>query len=265
MNAIENFPPEKRASIPYLLTDIDDTLTCDGRLPACAFQAMEDLDRAGIKIIPITGRPAGWCDHIARMWPVKGVVGENGAFFFVYDPHKKKMIRRYFKTGQERELDKIKLNTVKRDILKAVPSCVVSADQPYREADLAIDFAEDIPPLSQPDINRIVEIFEQAGATAKVSSIHVNGWFGTYDKLSMTRILFREIFKTDLDAIKETVIFVGDSPNDEPMFEYFPNAVGVANVLDFCERLAFKPAWITRGKGGIGFSQLAEILVPHPV
>lgn len=262
MKPIKDFPREKRSSITYLLTDIDDTITCDGKIPACAFQAMEDLSKSGIKVIPITGRPAGWCDHIARMWPVDGIVGENGAFYFVYDSQTKKMIRRYFKTDQEREQDRIKLAVIKHKILRSIPGCVVSADQPYREADLAIDFAEDVPPLSQTDIDKIVDIFEQSAATAKISSIHVNGWFGSYDKLSMTQIMFREVFKTDLDSIKETVVFVGDSPNDEPMFEYFPNAVGVANVLAFCDRLAFKPAWITKGKGGIGFAQLAKVLVP---
>ena len=261
MKPIKDFPREKNAAITYLLTDIDDTITFEGKIPACAFQAMEDLDNAGIKVIPITGRPSGWCDHIARMWPVKAVVGENGAFYFVYDNHNKRMIRRYFKTDQERQQDQKKLSAIKQKILNSIPGCVVSADQPYREADLAIDFAEDVPLLFQTDIDRIVTIFEQNGATAKASSIHVNGWFGGYDKLSMTRILFKEVFKTDLDAIKENLIFIGDSPNDEPMFEYFPNAVGVANVLEFFDRLVFKPAWITKDEGGFGFAQLAEILV----
>lgn len=262
MKPIEQFPRGKRSAITYLLTDIDDTITHNGRIPACAFQAMEDLDTAGINIIPITGRPAGWCDHIARMWPVKGVVGENGAFYFVYDPHTKKMIRRYVKTDPERKKDHLQLTALKHKILESVPGCGISADQAYREADLAIDFAEDVPLLSPAAIDCIVDLFEQSGATAKVSSIHVNGWFGDYNKLSMTRILFKEVFNTDLDAIKDRVIFIGDSPNDAPMFDYFPLSVGVANVLDSVDRLAVKPAWITKGKGGMGFAELAKILVP---
>ncbi len=261
MKSIEEFPQDKKSAVTYLLTDIDDTITNNGRIPGCAFQAMEDLEKAGIEVIPITGRPAGWCDHIARMWPVRGVVGENGAFYFVYDMHTKKMIRRYFKADQEREQDKIKLDAVKQKILQLVPGCMVSVDQPYREADLAIDFAEDVHALPQTDIDKIVEIFEQFNANAKVSSIHVNGWFGSYDKLSMTKIMFKEVFKTDLDVIKENVIYIGDSPNDEPMFEYFPNSVGVANILGFNDRLEFKPAFITEGKGGMGFTQFAKILI----
>ncbi len=261
MKPLNDFPQDKKSSINYLLTDIDDTITNQGRIPACAFKALEDLDKAGIKVIPITGRPAGWCDHIARMWPVKGVVGENGAFYFVYDTDAKKMIRRYFKTDQQRLQDKKKLAIIEQNILQQVPGCKVSADQPYREADLAIDFSEDVQALSQMDIDKIVDIFEQEGATAKISSIHVNGWFGNYDKLSMTKIMFKEVFKKDIDKIKENIIFSGDSPNDEPMFEYFPNSVGVANVLAFKDTLKSKPAWITKKRGGFGFSQLAKVLL----
>ena len=261
MKSLNDFPQDKKSSINYLLTDIDDTITNQGRIPACAFKALEDLDKAGIKVIPITGRPAGWCDHIARMWPVKGVVGENGAFYFTYDTDAKKMIRRYFKTDQQRLQDKKKLAIIEQNILQQVPGCIVSADQPYREADLAIDFSEDVQALSQMDIDKIVDIFEQEGATAKISSIHVNGWFGNYDKLSMTKIMFKEVFKKDIDKIKENIIFSGDSPNDEPMFEYFPNSVGVANVLAFKDTLKSKPAWITKKSGGFGFSQLAEVLL----
>ncbi len=261
MEPIKNFPKDKKSSITYLLSDIDDTITYKGRIPAIAFKALEDLDQAGIKVLPITGRPAGWCDHIARMWPVKGVVGENGALYFSYDINAKKMIKRYFKSEQERTDDKKKLAVIEQKILKQVPGCVVSADQPYREADLAIDFSEDVQALPQSDINKIVDIFEHEGATAKISSIHINGWFGNYDKLSMTKIMFKEVFNQDLDNIKENIVFAGDSPNDEPMFEYFPNSVGVANVLAFKDTLAFKPAWITQYDGGFGFAQLVKILV----
>ena len=261
MKPISEFPLKKRAEIEYLLTDIDDTITNEGRMPACAYKAMEMLYENGIKVVPITGRPAGWCDHIARMWPVNGVVGENGAFYFAYDTHNKKMIRRYCKTARERDRDTSRLERIKEEILGKVPGCRVSADQAYREADLAIDFCEDVPPLPPFDIQKIVTIFEQHNAVAKISSIHVNGWFGNYDKLSMTKLFFREIFKIDLDAVKEKVVFSGDSPNDEPMFEYFPNAAGVANILEFKETLLHQPAWITRLKGGRGFAQLAEILL----
>jgi len=142
-----------------------------------------------------------------------------------------------------------------------VSGAALAADQPYREADLAIDYCEDIERLSDDAVARIVALFEEAGAHAKISSIHVNGWFGDYDKLAMTRILFREVFKADLDAVRKTVVFAGDSPNDAPMFDYFPHAVGVANVADFAGRLDAEPAWITGSPGGHGFTELAEAIL----
>jgi HAD superfamily hydrolase (TIGR01484 family) len=261
MQPITTFSQQQSREIKYILTDIDDTLTHSGRIPACAFEALENLKNAGIILIPITGRPAGWCDLIARMWPVDGVVGENGALYFAYDEKRKKMTRKYVKSEKERINDRIRLSAIQEEILTKIPQCAVSADQHYREADLAIDFCEDVSPLPEGDIIKIVEIFENHGATAKISSIHVNGWFGSYDKLSMTKIFFRDLYGLNLDDILERVIYAGDSPNDEPMFEYFPNSVGVANVLDFADILTHKPTLITKGEGGYGFTQMANHLL----
>ncbi len=263
MKPFEQFPAQSKTQIRYVLTDIDDTLTVNGRLPAVVFIAMERLQAAQIRIIPITGRPAGWCDHIARMWPVDSLVGENGAFYFRYDDSTRKMERRFFKPESERQEDRQKLEKLKVEILKEVPGSDLSVDQPYREADLAIDYCEDVPRLPIEDVDRIVDLFEKAGAVAKASSIHVNGWFGEYDKLAMTRILFEEIFNEDLEAVKEDVIFIGDAPNDAPMFEYFPNSVGVANVLDFKGRLPCEPTWVMHKKGGYGYAEMVDILLAH--
>ena len=257
----QQFPADIKKSVRYVLTDIDDTLTIGGQLPSVALAAMERLEAAGMRVIPITGRPAGWCDHIARMWPVDAVVGENGAFYYRYDRALRKMQRSYFNTDEARAADRRRLEEVKTKILAEVPGCAVSADQAYREADLAIDFCEDVPRLSPAAVDRIVRIFEAAGAQAKVSSIHVNGWFGDYDKLTMTRRLFRDAFNEDLEAIKTRVIFAGDSPNDQPMFAFFPNAVGVANVRQFGGRMNVLPTWVTQKEGGSGFAEMVEVLL----
>jgi hypothetical protein len=171
------------------------------------------------------------------------------------------MLRRYFKSEAERRADRRRLDVLRDRILAAVEGCRVSADQAFREADLAIDFCEDVPPLPPPEVDRIVRCFEEAGARAKISSIHVNGWFGDTDKLGMTRRLFREAFQEDLDAVAREVIFAGDSPNDQPMFAFFPHSVGVANVRGFTDRMTHLPAWVTRGEGGLGFAEMAEILL----
>ncbi|MCF8092125.1 MAG: HAD-IIB family hydrolase [Desulfotignum sp.] len=261
MKPMEKFPENLKRSVRYVLTDIDDTLTANGRIPWCAFRAMELLQAAGIMVVPITGRPAGWCDHIARMWPVEGVVGENGAFYFHYDTKIRKMVRRYFKPAAQRRQDRARLASIGQKILEQVPGCIISADQAFREADLAIDFCEDVPALPESEVLRIVDIFHRNGAVAKISSIHVNGWFGSYDKLTMTCKFFKEIFTLDLEMIKDSILFSGDSPNDEPMFEFFPNSVGVANILFFKDTLSHRPAWITEQEGGYGFAEMAACLI----
>jgi HAD superfamily hydrolase (TIGR01484 family) len=254
-------PASVRAGIGWVLTDIDDTLTDHGRLGSAAYGAMERLRRAGIVVVPVTGRPAGWCDHIARMWPVDGVVGENGAFFFRYNEGARRMVRVYARSAEQRRADKERLERLGREILGSVPGASISADQCYREADLAVDFREDVPPLPTEEVERIKSLFLAAGAMAKISSIHVNGWFGEYDKLSMTRRFFREGLGVDLDDVRDRVVFAGDSPNDAPMFAYFPNSVGVANVLDFAGRLDAEPAWVCSKRGGQGFEELAQALL----
>jgi HAD superfamily hydrolase (TIGR01484 family) len=261
LRALSEFARDDQRKIRTVLTDIDDTLTSEGRLPAKAYAALEDLQSAGFIVAPITGRPAGWCDLIARQWPVDGVVGENGAFYFRYDLGRRRMIRRYVKVAEERERDAARLETIREAVLKEVPGAAVAADQAYREADLAIDFCEDVDPLPKAAVNDIVAVFRRYGATAKVSSIHVNGWFGGYDKLSTTRLFLSECFGIDIDAEKDAIVFCGDSPNDAPMFAFFPWSVGVANVRDFANELAAAPAFVAGDRGGEGFAEIAARLI----
>ncbi|WP_075289343.1 HAD family hydrolase [Pararhizobium arenae] len=258
MRPVAEMPKDVAGAVRVLFADIDDTLTNEGRLPAVAYDALERLSGAGIAVAPITGRPAGWCDMIARMWPVVGVVGENGAFYFAYDEEARRM-RRSFAIGEtQRATDRQRLARVSARILAEVPGAAISADQLYREADLAIDFCEDIPPLADTDVDRIKHIFEEEGAVAKISSIHVNGWYGAYDKLTTSRRFAADILGMDLDAEKHRIVFVGDSPNDAPMFGFFPNACGVANVLDFLGNLDSEPTYVAAKKGGYGFVEVAN-------
>jgi HAD superfamily hydrolase (TIGR01484 family) len=255
------FPRQARRQVRFVLCDIDDTLTDGGRLTARAYEALERLHAAGLKIVPVTGRPAGWCDLIARFWPVDAVVGENGAFWFAYDRDARHMTRCYWKTEAQRRKDRERLALLEAQILAQVPGAAVAADQAFREADLAIDYREDVAPLADNAITRIVAIFEAAGAQAKISSIHVNGWFGDYDKLAMSRRLLEERFGLDSDAAREQALFIGDSPNDAPMFAHFSHTVGVANVRDFAGSLTAEPAWVSNARGGAGFAELAAALL----
>lgn len=242
--------------ISFLFTDIDDTLTSHAKLHASAYSALWNLANAGVQIVPITGRPAGWCDMIARFWPVTGVIGENGGLYFRY--HNKQMKRRYGHTPQERARHQAILARIGDEILSVVPEARLSADQFARQLDLAIDICEDIAPLSPAAVEKIKQIFLNHGATVKVSSIHVNGWFGSYDKLSMCKEFLRQEFGLELDQSQTKCLFVGDSPNDEPMFGYFHLSVGVANVRRYLDQLRHPPRFVTTREGGEGFVELSE-------
>lgn len=252
---------EFKHKIEFLLTDIDDTLTTKGQLPSVSYEALWKLHDAGIKIIPITGRPAGWCEMIARFWPVAGVVGENGGFYFRY--HNKKMHRWFFADESVIKSNKEKLNQVQSEILKKVPGCAVASDQFCRLMDLAIDFCEDVPPLPAASVQQIVDIFKHHGAIAKVSSIHVNGWFGQYDKLSTTFQFLKNEFNLSEKEILDRSAFVGDSPNDEPMFEKFTHSFGVANIKNFKNQMQHLPKYIATQEGGEGFSEVAKQILKN--
>lgn len=242
-----------------VLLDIDETLTTAGKLTAEAYAALERLHAADKIVVPVTGRPAGWCDHIARMWPVDAVVGENGAFYFFYADGK--LGKCFIDDDAARFQKRRRLEAIAKHILAAVPGCALAADQPYRETDLAIDYCEDVPPLPLEAAGRIATLMEKAGLKAKISSIHVNGWFGGYDKLATSRLLFAERFGLDLDRSNREFLFVGDSPNDAPMFGFFENSVGVANVRRFEKRLVSAPKYLTRESSGAGFVELVEHLL----
>jgi HAD superfamily hydrolase (TIGR01484 family) len=249
--------------IQVLFTDIDDTLTDHGKLEAAPYKALWDLKSAGIRVVPVTGRPAGWCEMIARLWPVDGVVGENGGFYFRYDHATSKMNRHFNTTEVEREKNRVKLEQIATEVLREVPGCALASDQFSRMLDLAIDFSEDVMPLNETAVQKIVKIFNRHGAVAKISSIHVNGWFGNYDKLSMCQVFTKEELGRDLVAQNQQFAFVGDSPNDEPMFAAFANSFAVANIKNFLPQLKHHPSFVAPLEGGHGFVAIAEALIKN--
>jgi HAD superfamily hydrolase (TIGR01484 family) len=268
MKPISEMTPAQAKGVKYVLMDIDDTLTTAGKLPAAAFSALWKLHDAGLKVIPITGRPAGWCDMIAREWPCDGVVGENGALVFweedwpgegggVYD--KRQVLKQEFNPAAIRN-DHPVLRRVKERALAEVPGLRMAKDQFARMFDIALDFAEEEPVLPLSAAEKIKAIAEEEGARAKISSIHVNVWMGAYDKLSMTERFLARRFGWSADGLRE-VVFVGDSPNDEPMFARFPLACGVANVQKFARLMEHTPAFVASQDGGEGFAEIAEVIL----
>ncbi len=258
---VSEIPEGICSSLEFVFTDIDDTITEDGMMPPETLEAVYRLDENGIKVVLVTGRPAGWCDYFARMWPVAAVVGENGAFYFSYDRVKKKMRRVYLVSEKERFENRKRLDVLKEEILRAVPGCRISADQPFRIADLAVDISEDVEPLDGREIEKICEIAGKAGAEYKISSIHINCWFGKYDKLTCFSRFLSDYTGKSLPDMQEKIIYAGDSPNDGPMFAGLKYSVAVANIKKYLDSLETLPRFITEGSSAAGFSELVTTLL----
>jgi HAD superfamily hydrolase (TIGR01484 family) len=258
----ESVAASELSGIKGVCLDIDDTLSSHGKLTPQAYASLWRLKEKGLMVVPITGRPAGWCDQIVRFWPVDAVVGENGAFTFYMDNTSGRAVRKKFTTpGADPDSQK-KILELHKKILNQFPFAKVASDQNYREYDLAIDICEDVAPWKEADVSALLDLCHQSGAHAKLSSIHVNTWFGNYDK----KTGFKSWLEAGALGLKGATpqhdewIYIGDSPNDEPMFEYFTHSVGVANLGRYLASLKFPPVWITNQESGDGFCEMVKTL-----
>lgn len=241
-----------------VMTDIDDTLTRDGAIEPAALAALEQLAAGGVPVVAITGRPAGWSEAFARQWPVAAIVAENGAVALI--PAAGGLRVEFAQDEPVRRANAGRLRAVAVKVLREVSGATLARDSAGRLTDIAIDHSE-FAHLDPADVERVVALMRAEGMTATVSSIHVNGWFGNFDKLAMTRVFAAERLGLDLESARERFVFVGDSPNDQPMFGFFPLSVGVANVADFRDRLDTPPAFVTKQRAGAGFVELTERLL----
>lgn len=264
MKPISEITQKEISQIKGICLDIDDTLTTDGKLTAKAYDSLWALKDNGYYVVPITGRPAGWCDHFARFWPVDAVVGENGAFTFFMQEGVRKRINTPFEFTPEESFKK--LEQFSDEVLKEFPYAKWASDQAYREYDLAIDICEDVQQWKKEDVDLLLAFAKKKGAHAKLSSIHVNAWFGNYDKLKGF-LHWLSSGAPGLTSPSSEILnqnawcFIGDSPNDEPLFSAFHWSVGVANLVQYQDQLKSLPRWITKAKSGEGFSEMAKLLI----
>lgn len=268
MKALKTWPAYDRQHITGVFTDIDDTLTTDGAITPDALQALGDLKAAGLHVIPITGRPVGWSEPFALRWPVDAIVAENGAVALLSSEIGRQPLTRgreqlsklYQQDAPTRLANYARMQQVARRVMQDVPGAVLSEDSPGRETDIAIDHSEftHLPPAQ---IAQAVQIMQSEGMNATVSSIHINGWFGAHNKLEGARWIARELFGRDLDSEMDRWVYVGDSTNDQLMFEAFAHSVGVANIRRFEAELNHKPRYITDGERGAGFAEVAAALL----
>ena len=254
------WPTEDGRQITGVFTDIDDTLTTEGAITPDALKALTDLKAAGLTVIAITGRPVGWSAPFALSWPVDAIVAENGAVALVPDAHSQTLSKRYQQDAATRTANYQRLQTVAQQVLREVPGTKVATDSAGRETDIAIDHSE-FTHLSPEQIASVVRLMQREGCNASVSSIHINAWLGTHNKWQGARWIVRELLGRTLEDELARWVFVGDSSNDQLMFEHFRHTVGVANIRRFEATLTTKPRYITQGERGAGFAEVVRALL----
>lgn len=246
------------APVLGVLTDIDDTLTRDGAIEPAARAALQRLRAAGLPALAITGRPMGWSEPFVRDGTLDAIVAENGAVALFREAGALRV--EYAQDEATRQANAQRLQQVAARVLREVPGAALARDSAGRVTDIAVDHSEHahLPPDA---IERVVALMRAAGMSATVSSIHVNGWFGSHTKLSGARWIVQRLTGRDLEQEIGRWVYVGDSLNDQEMFGHFPLSIGVANLKRFAAELIVWPAYLTRGERGSGFAEVADALI----
>ncbi len=250
--------PSVLAGVRGLFTDIDDTLTRDGAIEPVALEALHALAAAGLPVVAITGRPLGWSQPFARQWPVQAIVAENGAVALIRQGEE--VLTEFAQDAATRAVNATRLRATETRVLREVPGATLARDSAGRVTDIAIDHSE-FAQLDDAAIARVVAVMQAEGMVATVSSIHVNGWYGHHSKLTAAQWMLQRLFGRRLQDELPHWVYVGDSTNDQPMFQAFPLSVGVANLWCFAARLQHWPVYITEGERGAGFAEVAAALL----
>jgi len=259
MQALTLWPVATAARISGVFTDIDDTLTTDGAITPDALQALHALKAAGVSVIAITGRPVGWSEPFARSWPVDAIVAENGAVALVRNPDGT-LARHYQQDAATRMANFARMQQVLARIEAEIPGARRATDSAGRECDIAVDHSEFVQ-LDAAQIAAVVALMRSEGMHATVSSIHINGWYGDHNKLEGARWIVRTLFGRTLDEELTQWVYVGDSTNDQLMFQHMPHSVGVANIARFVQALQHLPSYVTKGERGAGFTEVARAVL----
>jgi HAD superfamily hydrolase (TIGR01484 family) len=259
MKPLSSWPIFERQKIVGVFTDIDDTLTTEGAITPDALQALHQLKDAGLMVIPITGRPVGWSMPFASSWPVNAMVAENGAVALRHNTQTNQVSKIYQQDLATRTHNLEQMQRIAQKVLQEIPGTVIAQDSAGRETDIAFDHSE-FHHLSPEQIQQVVALLNQEGMTATVSSIHINAWFGDHNKWHGAQWILKELTGRDLAQELDQWVYVGDSTNDQVMFEHFTHSVGVANIRRFENDLKHLPQYITNKERGAGFAEVATAL-----
>jgi HAD superfamily hydrolase (TIGR01484 family) len=264
MQPLSAWPVAARQGLVGVFTDIDDTLTTHGSITPDAFQALADLKKSGLQVIPVTGRHVGWClpfldgSASGTRWPVHAMVAENGAVAWV--PEGAGFTKRHQQDTETRRINLQRMEAVAQTVMAAVPGLLRSADTGGRDTDVSFDYNEFVH-LTPESVAQAVALLERAGMHTSVSSIHIHGCFGDFNKWTGACWIVQLLLGRNLVQERERWVFVGDSGNDQALFAQLPHSVGVANIHKVADTLTHRPRYVTQGERGAGFAEVAAAIL----
>lgn len=249
---IEQAITSDRTKKPRLIaTDMDGTLTQQGKFTASLLQAFEDLSAAGIPVLIVTGRSAGWVSGLATYLPIAGAIAENGGLFYPEHSAEPRLLTALPDLVQHRQ----QLANAYQNLKSKFPQIQESTDNQFRLTDWTFDNRD----LTVSQLESLATLCSSLGWGFTYSSVQCHIKPASQDKaVGLIQVLQKYFPQYKL----EEVLTVGDSPNDASLFnpELFPLSVGVANVLDYADELIYKPAYVTTASEGKGFCELVRYL-----
>jgi HAD superfamily hydrolase (TIGR01484 family) len=246
------FPRSTAQTLRGLLFDLDDTVLDHGRLATETLETLYELNRAGLHLVGVTGRPAAWGQVLLRQWPIDGMVTENGIVGLVRQHNRVHVIERL--TPRERVDRTAQLRALVDQTLEKFPELSVTDDSFGRYADTSFDIAESVV-VPEAVIREATAYASSQGARVVRSSIHLHVTFDEDDKATgVLRFLEKTVGISPSEAL-QTFAFIGDSENDAACFSAFRHSFGVANLRG---RPTLTPRYLATLAMGRGFVQIAR-------
>jgi HAD superfamily hydrolase (TIGR01484 family) len=246
---------EEAARLLGVAFDLDDTLLDHGQLAEATYAALFRLREAGLTLYGVTGRPAGWAEVLARLFPVAAIVAENGAVFCARRGDRVRLVDSV--DAATRHTRNAKLALLLQDFAERFPDFELADDVRARVSDRTFDIGE----YRRVAPDRVAEAsayLTQQGARVFVSSVHLHATFDYADKASDAVRLLSADSGLDATSVRHAFAYLGDSENDASCFAAFPVSIGVANLRG---RATLRPRYITTQPMGAGVAEAARVIL----
>ncbi len=220
-----------------VFSDFDGTLTLENKALTTEFFAiLELIQKQRAELVIVSGRSLSWGHFLLTHFPQLQLCIMEGGGIIVYRKS----------NGDLGEIslvgtdDLLHLESVTEQLMVKFPNLPISADSFGRKTDRAVEFEQ----MHDNQIHMLLQFLQAHKIQYTKSNVHINFWSGEVSKYLGVKFCLDNLRP---NTSIEQCVFFGDAPNDQSMFQFFPNSVGVANIEKSLSRLEFKPSTILKG------------------